>query len=347
MDASLFVRMLSDKSIVDLKTLGCKYPHADLKEFVELLGSCFYKFLPLKDYNGKNLVYLDSVAQVQLSAAKVLLTPQSSSQVYGRKAMEDEILSTFSIEQIDTSRDSVRRILSGYAPTNESENRIYGMKKGLEFISDPQHTISEESIHQLYELTIGVFLPEEDQLLPGHKYRHDSVYIVGDKVEHTGLPWKMLPEYMGNLVEFIHQESAMNDLLKAALIHFYIVYLHPWFDGNGRMARLIHLWYFVQQRYSSTLFVPLSEYVEKSRRGYYNAYTLAEQNAKISGVMDVTPFLTYFIENVYHKLISALPDPHTTETFRNALSQGNVTEKEQALWQFVLTAYGEGQFSTK
>lgn len=63
--------------------------------------------------------------------------------------------------------------------------------------------------------------------------------------------------------------------------------------------------------------------------------------------MEETPFLTYFIENVYHKLISALPDPNTTETFRNALSQGNVTEKEQALWQFVLTAYGEGQFSTK
>src|SRR5699024_8692092 len=192
----------------------------------------------------------------------------------------------------------------------------------LEFISDPQHTISEESIHQLYELTIGAFLPEEDQLLPGHKYRHDSVYIVGDKVEHTGLPWQMLPEYMGNLVEFIHQESAINDLLKAALIHFYIAYLHPWFDGNGRMARLIHLWYLVQQRYSSALFVPLSEYVEKSRRSYYNAYTLTEQNAKISGVMDVTPFLTYFIEHVYHKLASALPDPNTTETFQNALSRG-------------------------
>ena len=173
------------------------------------------------------------------------------------------------------------------------------------------------------------------------------MYIVGDKVEHTGLPWQMLPEYMGSLVEFIHQESAMNDLLKAALTHFYIAYLHPWFDSNGRMARLIHLWYLVQQRYSSALFVPLSEYVEKSRRGYYNTYTLAEQNAKISGVMDVTPFLTYFIENVYHKLVSALPDPNTTETLQHALCRGDVTEKEQALWQFVLTAYGEGQFSTK
>ena len=131
MDAGLFANMLSDKNIIDLKKLGYKYPQADLKEFVSLLENGFYKPLPLKDFDGGTLVYLESVAQVHLSAAKVLLTPQNSSQLYGRKAMEDEILSTFTIEQIHTSRDSVRRILSGYAPANESENRIYGMKKGL------------------------------------------------------------------------------------------------------------------------------------------------------------------------------------------------------------------------
>ena len=59
--------------------------------------------------------------------------------------MEDELLSTFTIEQFDTSQDSVRKILSGYAPTSESENRIYGMKKGLEFIGNPRHTISTET----------------------------------------------------------------------------------------------------------------------------------------------------------------------------------------------------------
>lgn len=276
MDASLFTKMLSDKSVTDLKKLGYKYPQADMKEFVELLGTGFYKTIPLKDFNGVKLVYLESVTQVRLSAAKVLLTPQASTQLYGVKAMEEEIISTFTIEQIDTSRDSIRKILSGYAPSNESENRIYGMKKGLEFISDPANKISEETIYQLYELTIGAFLPEEDRLLPGNKYRHDSVYIVGDKVEHTGLPWQKLSDYMGNLVSFIDEETSMNDLLKAALIHFYIAYLHPWFDGNGRMARLMHLWYLVQQGYSSALFVPLSEYVEKSRKGYYDAYTLAE-----------------------------------------------------------------------
>ena len=283
---------------------------------------------------------------MRLSAAKVLLTPQNNTQLYGVKAME-EIVSTFTIEQVDFTRDSVRKILSGLAPTDESESRIFGMKKGLEFISDPANQITEETIHQLYEMAIGAYLPEEDWLLPGHFYRHDSVYVVGAKVEHTGLLWQALPERMGELVAFIREDSEINDLLKAALVHFYIAYLHPYFDGNDRMARLMHLWYLVQQGYSSALFVPLSEYINKSRKGYYDAYTLVEENATISGMLDATPFLAYFIKNAYHKLNGVLPTAQTTEAFQTALSHGQVTEKEKALWEFVLSAYGDAEFSTK
>ena len=347
MDAALFTQMLSDKRLTDLKKLHYKYPQADITEFVSLLKNGFYRYLPLKDFRGNDLVYLENTAQVHLSAARILLTPQSSNQLYGIKAMENEIISTFTIENIDFSRDSVRKIMAGYAPEDESEDRIFGMKKGLEYISDPAHTITEEHIFQLYETAVGRFLPKEDRLLLGHRYRHDAVYIVGEKVEHTGIRWDKLEEYMGALVTFIHDPAPMNDLLKAAVIHFYVAYLHPYFDGNGRMARLLHLWYLVQQGYSSTLFIPLSEYVNKSRRGYYDAYTLTENNAKISGVLDVTPFLVYFIQNVYHKLDSALPAPATTDAFAKALAGGTVTEKEAALWRFVLSAYGDTEFSTK
>ena len=171
--------------------------------------------------------------------------------------------------------------------------------------------------------------------------------MIGAKAEHTGFPWQALPERMGELVAFIREDSEINDLLKAALIHFYMAYLHPYFDGNGRMARLMHLWYLVQQGYSSALFVPLSEYINKSRKGYYDAYTLVEENATISGMLDATPFLAYFIENVYHKLNGVLPTAQTTEAFQTDLSHGQVTEKEKALWEFVLSAYGDVEFSTK
>lgn len=347
MDAALFAKMLSDPMLVHLKKLKYKYPQANLSEFIALLQDGFYRSLPLHDFHGNPVVYLENAAQLRLSAAKILLTPQNSAQLYGTQAMEREILSTFTIEQIDTSRSSVRRILSGYAPTNEREQRIYGMKRGLEFIADPSNKINEETIYQLYQMVIGAFLPKEDQLLPGQRYRHDHVYIVGDKLEHTGLPWNKLASYMEQLVAFIQQDSSINDLWKAALIHFYLAYLHPYFDGNGRMARLLHLWYLVQQGYSSALFVPLSEYIERSRKKYYDAFSLVEQNARISGVLDVTPFLLYFTEEVYHKLRSEQPDRVTTDTFRQALQNGKITEKEHALWQFVLTAYADQPFSTK
>ena len=347
MEAALFAKMLSDPGILDLKKMVYKYGASDLQEFLALLKQDFYQALPLHDFEGNPMVYLDSVVRVSLSAARVLLTPQQSTRLYGTKAMEEEIVSTFRIEQIDTSRESVRRILSGQAPKNDEEHRIYGMKLGLEFIADVSHAITEENLFRLYQMTVGDFLPEEDRLLPGNFYRHDSVYIVGGKVEHTGLPWQKLPVYMAELVAFATEKTAQNDLVKAAILHFALAYLHPYFDGNGRMARLLHLWYLVQQGYSSALFVPMSRFIEESRSRYYKAYTLAEQNQQISGVLDVTPFLTYFAESVYSRLGEGQPQPRTLQAFDEALRQGEVTEKERALWQFVLTAYGDEEFSTK
>lgn len=347
MEAALFAKMLSDPGILDLKKMVYKYGASDLQEFLALLKQDFYQALPLHDFEGNPMVYLDSVVRVSLSAARVLLTPQQSTRLYGTKAMEEEIVSTFRIEQIDTSRESVRRILSGQTPKNDEEHRIYGMKLGLEFIADVSHAITEENLFRLYQMTIGDFLPEEDRLLPGNLYRHDSVYIVGGKVEHTGLPWQKLPVYMAELVAFATEKTAQNDLVKAAILHFALAYLHPYFDGNGRMARLLHLWYLVQQGYSSALFVPMSRFIEESRSRYYKAYTLAEQNQQISGVLDVTPFLTYFAESVYSRLGEGQPQPRTLQAFDEALRQGKVTEKERALWQFVLTAYGDEEFSTK
>ena len=101
--------------------------------------------------------------------------------------------------------------------------------------------------------------------------------------------------------------------------------------GTEEWARLLHLWYLVQRGYSSALFVPLSGFSERSRKGYYDAYTLIEQNARISGVLDVTPFLVYFIENVYHKLSNALPAASTTEHFQAALASGGVTGEGKGL----------------
>ena len=213
--------------------------------------------------------------------------------------MEEEILNTFTIESIPCSRDSVRRVLAGNTPCNAEEERICGMQKALDFIADRAHAITEENLFRLYETAIAPFLSDQDRLLPGNRYRHDAVYIVGAQVEHTGIPWDRLPAHMDSLVAFSNANGPMDDLSKAALLHFYLAYLHPYFDGNGRMARLLHLWYLVQRGYPSALSPPLSASINRTRAAYYSSFTLIENNAKISVVLDVSPFLAYCARHVY------------------------------------------------
>ena len=344
MDVRLFSQILADKAFPDLKKLRYKYPDS-FDEFIQTLKELYQKPLPIKAFDGKPLVFMDNYAGIDIRSVKLLLRQQSEG--YGVKAAEEEILSTSAIESIDFSRDSIRSILKGFAPKDEVETRILGQKKGLEFIADPGNVISEENLHTLYQMMVGDFLSEEDRLPEGTLYRNDAVYIVSDRVEHTGIDSKLLPAYMKDLIGFIRAEDGINELLKAAMIHFYIAYLHPYFDGNGRMARMVHLWYLIQRGYRAALFVPFSSLIVSSRREYYAAFTIVEENRKLSGSLDVTPFLKYFAEKVYNRMPQSVADANTLERYQEALKEGRITKKEAALWSFVLSYYGTDEFSTK
>lgn len=346
MDAALYIKMISDESVTNLKKMQYKYSPEDVTEFVQLLKDSVYTTLPLPDFKGNPCIYLKPLVQLKSAPAKMLLMPQSGS--YGKEAMEEEVYATLAIESIDSSRESIRKIFKGYAPNGYAEDRVYSIKKGLDFISEKSNLITEENIYHLYEIAIADFLEEESRLLPGQFYRHDSVYIVGTEVEHTGLDHALLPEYMQKLVAFIQEDTDMDDLQKAAVIHFYFAYLHPYFDGNGRMARLLHQWYLVQKGYPSAMFVSFSYHINQTRKKYYQAYKLIEDNAKISGVIDVTPFLIYFAENIYNHIEKEnVQKTNQIARFQDALKDGKITEKEKDLWNFVLSAYGQQEFSTK
>lgn len=344
MDIKIFTEMIKDKHFSDYQKMKYKYSE-DFDAFLQTLDDLYYTELPLLDFDGNNLVFIENYASINQTTVKLLLKEQN--QHYGIRAAEEEIIATSAIESIDFNRDSVRNILKGYAPKDEQETRIMGLKNGLEFISDTANKITEENIYKLYMMTVGDFLDDEDKLLDGNYYRHDTVYIVSDKVEHSGLDYKKVPEFMKNLIDFINRDDNINDLVKATIIHFYVAYVHPYFDGNGRIARLMHLWFLIQKGYQSALFIPFSSQIEKSRKSYYGAYTAIEENKRISKKIDVTPFILYFIKNVYNKMSESSTDIETLAVYEDAVKNGKVTEKETKLWKFVLSYYGTEEFSTK
>ena len=348
MDGAKFAKMLSDKHLFELDRMEYKYSVSSVKEFIGLLRQNLAQPLPLADFSSDELFYLPNLAQISTNGMKQLLSVPASNQSFGLQAMTEEIHATFQIESIRSSRNSIRHILNGYAPRNEEESRIYGMKRGLDFIADRQNAITEENLHQLYQISSGDYLPDEDRLLPDHFYRHDHVYVVGGEESREGLPAQQLPDAMKRLVDFTNAKDGINELHKAAILHFAFAYYHPYFDGNGRTARLLHLWYLVQQGYPAALFTPFSRYIAESKAAYYKAYDRVEKNAFISGYTDVTPFLSYFCNEIYNRLqVDAAPPQADLQVYQTALANGKITEKERLLWEYVLSAYGTEEFTTK
>ncbi len=347
MDAAVFLKMIEDKSFTDLKKLQYKYSKESVAEMLELLMKNRYALSPMKDFSGQAIIYFDELTRISPKYAKLLLEYKTDSTGFGTQAMEDEIFCTFEIENINTSRESIRKVLAGYAPQDESEERILGMKKGLEFVSDYSNEINEENLYKLYQMAVGNYVDVESRLPAGCKYRNDAVYVVGGRQTHEGISHELLPQYMKNFIDFINVETDIDDLAKAAIIHFYMAYLHPYFDGNGRTARLLQLWYLVQRGYAAAMFISMSALIRDSRSRYYKAYQLIEENAKISGRIDVTPFVLYFAENVYSHFGDLLPSQFVLDEFANAVLAGEVTQKERKLWEFVLNHYGKNEFSTK
>ena len=319
---------------------------------LEILKQSAFQPLPLYDFDcTRRLVYSDSVSAKTSAAIKSLMSYQGDAS-YGLLSLENEIISTLMIEQIHTSRESVRKILSGAAPEDASEQRIWGMKKGFDFISKPGNRIDAQSLRTLYELVVNPYLTDVGDRLPdGQLYRTGPVSIMSQsdgRIVHQGMDAANLPAAMSQLFDFIDQnDRSMDDLSKASVLHFYLSYLHPYYDGNGRMARMLHLWYLVQSGYPATLFMPFSSLIHKTKNQYYKAFDCIEENKAISGLVDVTPFLTYFNDHIYqhigsHEFISDVMD-----RFMTLLQTGAITQKEKELFHFVLSKYGNGEFSTK
>lgn len=314
---------------------------------IEALKVMGFAKTSLLDFSGNQCVYLPVQCLIPANVMKKLLPKPLHHDPYGLLAMEEEIEATLNIENIASSRESVRKILRGKAPANEEESRVYGIKRGLDFISNPANQITEENLYRLYMLAAGEFPNDSDKLPSGHFYRNDNVFLVGDKPVHRGLTPSRLPAYMEAFIHFANQEDDIPELTKACMLHFQLAHLHPWFDGNGRTARLLHMWYLVKNGFPSTLHHTFSRYIMLSRKAYYQAFVDIRDNLAVSGILDMTPFIRYFRDSVYTMTERHTASSISTEPFVQLLAEGKVTEKERDLWFYILSTYGTTPFSTK
>lgn len=218
-------------------------------------------------------------------------------------ALIDEAFNSSVIEGAFSTRKRSKEIIEkGIRPTNISEQMIYNNYQALDFVMDNIHKkIDEELILEIYKLITHNTLNEEDKT---EGYRSDSVIVwdyANQKQVYEGPHYSKVPKMMADLINFINNEDDLHPVEKASIIHFYFVYIHPFFDGNGRTARVLSYMYLLQHGYDFFRFFSISTVIREQKNKYYKAIQNCEEYSR-----DLTYFIDFNTKMILESLINVL-----------------------------------------
>jgi Fic family protein len=150
----------------------------------------------------------------------------------------------------------------------------------------------------------------------------------------------------GEMAAFLDSFGADRDVdpvLKAALAHLWFVTIHPFDDGNGRIARAIADMQLARSERSPQRFYSMSSQIREERRAYYD---MLEQTQR--GTMDVTPWMDWFLSC----LGRAIEGAHTTlggvmkkARFWESIHAAPLNERQRRLVNRLLDGF-EGNLTT-
>lgn len=118
-----------------------------------------------------------------------------------------------------------------------------------------------------------------------------------EKVHFQAPDSEQLDSEMDMFFHWVNNEDTIDPVLKAAIAHLWFVTIHPFDDGNGRIARVITDMLLTRSDGVAQRFYSMSAQIRKERKGYYN---ILEQTQR--GTLDITKWLEWFL----HCLLNAL-----------------------------------------
>jgi Fic family protein len=111
-----------------------------------------------------------------------------------------------------------------------------------------------------------------------------------EHVHYEAMAAPLLAAEMDRFLDWVNGGGSEDPILKAAIAHLCFVTIHPFEDGNGRIARAIADWILARAENSPQRFYSMSAQIRQERNAYYD---ILEQTQK--GSLDITPWLQWFI----------------------------------------------------
>jgi len=214
-----------------------------------------------------------------IEAAKEVIENSPLVPAWEAKFREDALVRTVHhgthIEGNDLTKNEAEKVLAGHKIVGRERDiqEILNYRNVLKFINDFQgKTVSEEVIKHLHSLVSFRLLPD-DQV---GEYRKTQVVVKNSQTGEITFrppPAVEVPFLIGDFLQWMNAATSdeIHPALKAGVVHYELVRIHPFLDGNGRVARAVATLVLFSEGYDIKRFFSLEEYYDREPLNYYTA----------------------------------------------------------------------------
>ena len=209
---------------------------------------------------------------------------------YSSENLIDESIASSQTEgAVTTTRKAREMLRKNLRPKDRSETMILNNYRAMLFIKRHiSDRLTPEFIREIHRIVTRDTLEER---FSGSFRDNDDVVVqdaVTGEVFHQPVPRDRISAHIGQLCDFVNAVDSVHPLIKGMILHYALAYIHPFEDGNGRVARSLFYWYELGHGYPVMEYLSISRYIRDHKGRYGEAYVFGETDSN-----DMTYFFLY------------------------------------------------------
>jgi Fic family protein len=218
---------------------------------------------------------LGDIHQMRRELRHVLRTPRRWQGGLRRSALARAIQGSNSIEGYQVAEDDAAAAVDGEEPLSADDAtflEIQGYRQALGYVlargSDSYAAFDATEIKAMHYM----MLSHDHTKSPG-RYRQGPIYVHderNDLVVYEGPDADRVPSLMDALVESLHTGHGHDPVVRSAMAHLNLVMIHPFRDGNGRMARALATFVLTRSDIGEPQFSSIEEWLGANTEDYYS-----------------------------------------------------------------------------
>lgn len=208
--------------------------------------------------------------------------------------IEEAITSAIYEGAHSTRAQAEQLIASKQRPKNKDEWMLVNNLRAMQWVAqNHERPLSKEVILQLHKIVTDNTLEGDDVNFSG-KYRNNKVFVG----PHEGVEHPLINSTIEEMIGLITANKRyIHPLVKSILVHYFIGYIHPFFDGNGRTARALFYFKAMRNGLKYVELLSVSAYLKEHGKQYEKSFQKVVENE-----YDVTYFIDFCLDSMYSSL---------------------------------------------